>query len=175
MAWISSANLHHSNCASDLCQLWPCLILITARPYIYSNISGDLKEKLQRAQNKSIRYIRNWFSQGWSRHTCQTAIRSATDMWLMYFSAIIIYKAHRIGQPKYLAEHFNTRRRIDVGRGDAIPGLDLPSWSSETGRKSLKYECSKFWNEQPNRIRDIHSLGGFKSALFKLLFNSDSQ
>ena len=34
----------------------------------------------------------------------------------MYFAAIIIYNARRIGQPSYLAELFNTRRRIDFGR-----------------------------------------------------------
>ena len=93
----------------------------------------------------------------------------------MYFSAIIICKARRIGQSKYLAELFNMRRLIGVGKGDAIPELDLPSWYLEPGRKSLKYECAKFLNELPNRIRNIHSLGGFKSALFKHLFNNDSQ
>ena len=61
---------------------------------------------------------------------------------------------------------FITHRRIDLGRGEAIPKLDLPSWSSEPGRKILNYECAQFWNELPNRIRDIHSLEEFKSAIF---------
>ena len=65
-----------------------------------------------------------------------------TDMRRMYFSAIIIYKARHFGQPKYLAELFETRRRIDRGRGDAIPELKLPSWSSGAGKKSLMYECA---------------------------------
>ena len=34
-------------------------------------------------------------------------------MWRMYFTAILIYKARRIGQTSHLAELFNTRRRID--------------------------------------------------------------
>ena len=59
-------------------------------------------------------------------------------------SPIIIYKARRIGQPQYLTELFETRERIDLGRGDAIPELRLPSWSSEAGKKSLVYECAKF-------------------------------
>ena len=92
----------------------------------------------------------------------------------MYCSAIIIYKAHRIGQLKYLAELFETRRRIDLDRGDAIRELKLFSPSSEAGKKSLKYECAKFWNELPNRVSDIHSLGEFKSALFEHLFQNDS-
>ena len=96
------------------------------------------------------------------------------EMRRMYFSAITIYKAKRIGEPKYLAELFETRRRIDLGRGDAIPDLKLCSPSSEAGKKSFKYECAKFWNEMPNRIRDIHFLGGFKSDLFKHLFQNDS-
>ena len=85
-----------------------------------------------------------------------------TEMRRMYFSAIIIYKARRIGQPQYFAELFETRRRIDLGRGDVIPELKSPSWSSEAGKKSLVYECEKFWKKLPNRIRDIPFLGGFK-------------
>ena len=92
-----------------------------------------------------------------------------TDMWWMYFSAIII-KSRRIGQPKYLAELFETRERIDLGRGDAIPELKLPSWPLEAGKKSLVYDCAKFWNELPNRIRDIPSLGGFKTALYNFFY-----
>ena len=99
----------------------------------------------------------------------------STDMRWIYFSAIIIYKARRIGQPKYLAELFETRGRIDLCRVDAIPELKLPSWSLEAGRKSLVYECAKFWNELTNRIRDIPSLGGFKTALYNNLFNADSK
>ena len=137
------------------------------------NISGDLMERLQRAQNKCIRYVT-----GLRRDTHVTLARwqlgwLMTEIRQMYFSAIIIYKARRIGQPKYFAELFETRRRIDLGRGDAIPEK-LYSPSSEAGKKSLKYECAKFWNELPNRIRDIHSLGGLKSALFKHLFQNDS-
>ena len=66
-----------------------------------------------------------------------------TDMRRMYFSAIIIYKARRIGQRSYLAELFNTRRLIDFGRGEAIPELKLYSSSSEAGKKSFKYECAR--------------------------------
>ena len=104
---------------------------------VYSNISGDLKEKLHRAQNKCIRYVT-----GLRRDAHVTPARRqlgwlTTDM-RMYFSAIIIYKARRIGQPKYLAELFATHRRIDLGRGDAIPELEPYSPSSETGKKSLK-------------------------------------
>ena len=73
---------------------------------VYSNISGDLKEKLQRAQNKCIRYVT-----GLRRDAHVTPARRqlgwlTTDMRRMYFSAIIIYKARRIGQPIYLAELF---------------------------------------------------------------------
>ena len=90
-------------------------------------------------------------------------------------TAIIMYKTRRTGQPKYSAELFEMHRRIDLGRGDTIPELEPYSPSSKTGKKSLTYECAKFYNELPNRIRDIPSLGGFKSALFKHLFISDSQ
>ena len=64
---------------------------------------------------------------------------------------------------------------IEIGRGDAIPELDLPSWSWKPDRKSLKYEYLKFWNEPPNRIRKIHFLEGLKSALSKHFFKDDSQ
>ena len=86
---------------------------------------------------------------GLRRHAHVTPARRqlgwlTTEMRRMYFSAITIYKARRFGQPKYLAELFETRRRIDLGRGDAIPELKLCSSSSEAGKKSIKYECAKF-------------------------------
>ena len=142
---------------------------------VYVNMSVDLKKKLQLAQNKCIRYVT-----GLRRDAHVTPARRqlgwlTTDMRRMYFSAIIIYKVRCFCQPKYLAELFKTRRRIDVGRGDAIAELDLYSSSSETGKRSLTYECALFYNELPNRIRNIPTLGGFKSALFKHLLNTDSQ
>ena len=93
----------------------------------------------------------------------------------MYFSAIIIYKVRCIGQSKYLAELSETRRRIDLGIGDTIPELKLPSWFSGAGKKSLVYEGAKFWIELLNRIRDIVSLVGFKTSLYNHLFNTDSK
>ena len=93
----------------------------------------------------------------------------------MYFAAIIICNARRIGQPSYSAKLFNTSRHIDFGRGNAIPELEIPSLSSDTGMKSLVYECSQFWNNLPNSIRKIPSLRGFKTALFKHFSNTDTQ
>ena len=85
---------------------------------VYLNISGDLKEQIQRLQNKCIRYVT-----GLRRDDHVTPARRqlgwlTTDMRRMYVSAIIICKARRIGQPQYLAELFETRERIDLGRGD---------------------------------------------------------
>ena len=142
---------------------------------VYSNISGDLKLQLQKLQNKCVRYVT-----GLRRDEHVTPARRqlgwlTTDMRRMYFAAIIIYKARRIGQPSYLAELFNTRRRIEFGRGNAIPELEIPSRPSDTGMKSLVYECSQFWNNLPNSMRNIPSLKGFKTALFKHLFNIDTQ
>ena len=130
---------------------------------------------IQRLQNNCIRYVT-----GLRRDNHVTPARRqlgwlTTDMRRMYFAAIIIYKARRIGQPSYLAELFNTRRRIEFGRGNAIPELEIPSRPSDTGMKSLVYECSQFWNNLPNDIRNIPSLARFKTALYEHLFNIDTQ
>ena len=137
---------------------------------MYSNTSGDLKERLQRAQKKCIRYVTDLRRDAHITPARRQLGWLTTEMWRMYFDAITIYKARRFGQPKYLTELFETRRRIDLGRGDAIPELKLCSPFTEAGKKSLKYECAKFWNELPNRIRDIHSLGGFKSPYLNTFF-----
>ena len=76
--------------------------------------------------------IRDWFSEKLSHYTARRQLGwLTTDMRRMYFSAIIIYKARRIGS--YLAKLLNTRRRIDFGRGDTISELELPPWSSQPG------------------------------------------
>ena len=116
----------------------------------YLNISGDLKERTQTLKNKCIRYVTGLQRDDHVTPARRQLVWLTTGMQWMYFPSIIIYEARRIGQPKYLAELFETRGRIDLGRGDAIPELKLPSWSSEAGKKSLVYECAKFWNELPN-------------------------
>ena len=93
---------------------------------VYSNISGDLMERLQRAQNTCIRYVTDL-----RRYAHVTPARRqlgwlTTEIRRIYISTIIIYKACRIGQPPYLSELFETRRLIDLGRGNAILELDLP-------------------------------------------------
>ena len=118
---------------------------------MYSNISGDLKERLQRAQIKCIRYVTGLRSDAHVTPARRQLGWLTIEIRLMYFSAITIYKARRFSQPKYLAELFESRRRIDLGRGHAIPELTLCSTSSEAAKKSFKYECAKFWNELPNR------------------------
>ena len=140
---------------------------------VYSNISDELRLKLQRLQNKCIRYVT-----GLRRDDHVTPARRqlnwlTTDMRRMYFSAIIIYIACRIGQPSYLAELFEKRVYTRPVRGDVIPELKLPKLSTVTGRSSLSYKAVKFWNELPNRIRDIPSLGSFKIALYRHLFAID--
>ena len=87
----------------------------------------------------------------------------------MYFSVIIIYIACRIDQPSFLKKRVYTRPVWS----DVIPELKLPKLSTVTGRNSLSYEAVKFWNELPNRIRDIPSLGSFKIALYRHLFAID--
>ena len=152
--------------ALTLCHLDYCSL-------VYSNITDELKLTLQKVQNKCIRYVT-----GHRRDDLVTPARRqlnwlTTDMRRMYFSAIIIYKACRIGQPSYLAELFNKREYTHPGRGDSIPELRLPKLSSETGRRYLKYQAVIFWNKLPKKIRDIPSLGAFETALFRHLFAID--
>ena len=66
------------------------------------------------------------------------------EMRRMYFAAITIYKACRFGQPKYLADLFETRRRIDLGRGNGIPDLTLCSPSLEAAENLLNMNVQNF-------------------------------
>ena len=72
--------------------------------------------------------------------------------------------------------HFSTQARGSDGILHLVMARALPflaPYLAQVINASLKYECAKFWNKLPNRIRDIHSLGGFKSALFKHLIQND--
>ena len=113
---------------------------------IYLSLSLALKLQLHKLQNECVRYVTGLWR---DEHVTPARLQLGwltTDMRRIYFAAIIIYKARRIGQPSYLAELLNTRRRIDFGRGNAIPELEIPSRPSDTGMKSLVYEYSQFWN-----------------------------
>ena len=68
-----------------------------------------------------------------------------TEMRQLYFSGIIVYKARHIGQPKHLADLFNTYRLIDVGRGDAIPELDLPYFEKFSSFKNANWYFREYF------------------------------
>ena len=140
---------------------------------VYLNTTDELRLKLQRLQNKCIRYVTGLRRDDHVTPARRQLIWLTTDMRRNYFSAITIYKARRIGQPLYFADLFETRVSIHPGRGDTIPELRLSKPSSVTGERFLRYQGTKFWNELPNRIRDIPSLRGFKTALFQHLFKTD--
>ena len=112
---------------------------------VYFNISGDLKEQIQRLQNKCIKYVT-----GLQRGDHVTPARRqlgwlTTEMRRMYFSAIIIYKARRIGQPKYLADFWNVWTYWPWQRW-RHPRAQITILVFG-GLKSLVYECAKFWDE----------------------------
>lgn len=140
---------------------------------VYLDVTEELKQKIQRLQNSCARYVF-----GIRRDDHITPYRRKlgwlkTDTRCEYFSAIIIYKALRIGQPSYLAELFSRHNRSRPVRGDPRE-LDIPPVRLETGRRSLRFLGASRWNSLPSAIRNKASLCGFKRALYKYLFNRDS-
>lgn len=142
---------------------------------VYCDISGELDLILQRILNSGIRYIF-----GVRKSTHITPYRRQLG-WLRaggrrdYFAALQLFKILKNGLPEYLANYFiaNVRQRPSRGR-DPDPLL-IPSFKTESLRKSFHVSSSYLWNSLPTHIRSASSLSRFKHLLHEYIFINEEE
>ena len=140
---------------------------------VYLDASDELKQQLQRLQNSCVRYVTGV---GRDQHITPSRRQLGwlkTDTRCMYFSAILIYKILRIGEPQYLAEFFTRYQSGRPARGNAKE-LAIPGFRLETGRWSFQVYGANFWNSLPMCLRHAPSLACFKRQLHAHLFSKDA-
>ena len=130
---------------------------------VYLDVSEELHKRLQRLQNACVRYFC-----GVRRSEHITSYRRKLD-WLdvkarrTYFMSVLMYKSLRLGRPSYLTTLFSKNQSRTSGR--APRDLVVPSSRTETGLHSFCAQGARLWNSLPEKVRTLHSLSRFKSAM----------
>lgn len=141
---------------------------------VYSDISKQLVDQLQRLSNTSIRYIF-----GLKRQEHITPYRRRLN-WMQittrmdYFASLTMYKIIRMKQPPFLAPLFKPYIRDRPTRGPR-KDLEIPPATHNWGVQSFQIKYAKFWNKIPPCIRDLPSFNQFKKSIKSYLFSLDNK
>ena len=131
---------------------------------VYLDASQGFRERLQRLSNTCVRYIF-----GLRKNARITPYRRRLG-WLRidsrrwYFSAILMYKIMRMGQPSYLRKMFTLHTYDRPIRGE-IKELRIPFMGPGRGILSFQVQCAQFWNSLLSSLRFLPSLSRFKKIL----------
>ena len=94
------------------------------------------------------------------------------DFRIVYFTALMTYKALNNLTPSYIRDIFNPLSEVSSvnTRGVSDGNLYLPMFRTAMGQRSFSYRATKIWNSIPPSIRNNESVSLFKSALHEYLF-----
>ena len=142
---------------------------------IYTDISKQLGDQLQRLSNSSIRYI---FGLKRQEHITPYYRRQLNWMQITkrrdYFASLTMYKIIHMKQPPFLLSLFKPYKRDRPPRGPR-KDLDIPSVIHNWGLHSFQVKYAKFWNTIPPCIRDLPSFKQFKKSIKTYLFSLDNK
>ena len=136
----------------------------------YPNLSKNLKNKLQIAQNKCIRFCLFLGNREGIRfkHFKQINWLPVADR-VKQFIAVSVYKFANDLSPKYMEDVFkktNTR----ASRFSSDVKLHIPNRNNEYGKNCLSYLGATIWNNIPDIIKQAKTCNTFKHKIKEKLF-----
>ena len=162
--YISEDHLKYVACSFILSRLDYCNSL-------YNNISKELVQKLQRAQNHAARVI---FHEPARSHVTPILIRLhwlPINARIEYKICILTFKCLYNLAPEYLASLINRYHPTRQLRSANANLLCVQSFKYKTlGERSFSYSSVKLWNSLPIEIRMAQTLNEFKGLLKTYLF-----
>ena len=143
---------------------------------VYSNCGATLMQRLQRLQNKGARLILGCPPR---THSCDMlselqwlTVKQRADLHL----ACMVYKCMQQTVPDYLQNifsHMHSVHRYST-RASTNNDLVLPKPNTNQLKRTFKYRGAQIWNSLDGHLRNIQSLGTFRSTYIKQLFTSVS-
>ena len=142
---------------------------------VYNSLTDFLDSKLQKIQNKCIRFIfgipKSFHITPYRRqlHWLTTSSRRK------YFLAVQTYKVLSSNKPDYLYSAFSEfkQNKIRQFRVTTQKPFDLPLIRTNTYEHAFIIQAISYWNELPIEITTADTINIFKSKLFKYLFARD--
>lgn len=139
-------------------------------------ISDEMELKLQRLQNKCVRYII-----GLPRDAHITVHRRELK-WLnirdrrQYFALCMLYNAHTLKQPQYIYDllKYNTSARpFRAASNSGCNTFQIPSFKTDIYKNAFPVAAVRTWNSLPIEIIQSPSLDSFKVRVRKFLFENE--
>ena len=139
---------------------------------VYMDAPFEFRSRLQVMQNSCVRYIF-----GVRRDSRITPYRTQLgwmkiDTRRSYFTALILFKALRIGEPSYLADFFTKNQPRGPTRRH-VQELSVPFRRTDTGIGSFQVQGAHLWNALPSNLRNLPSYKSFKKAVWNYFMDLD--
>jgi hypothetical protein len=141
---------------------------------VYNDLTLELANKLQRAQNYCIKFI---FNSRWFDHITEyyeSLLQLKLKESRKYHILMILYSVLNCKQPLYLVNKFAYTGNISMRNtrhGSHL--LNIPTHHSNFDNKSFVITAARLWNTLPNDIRDCNTKARFGASL-KWFLSADS-
>ena len=135
----------------------------------YRDLPVYIKNKVQSAQNKIIRFVCNYHS----RH--HLVVKDFEKVGLLdvnlrvdYITLCHMFNVFHDCGPSYMLDNFD--RPCNVRHTRCNSDFIIPQVKTQ-GKKTFKYNGSKLWNTLPSTIKNVNEKAAFKSNVKVLLFD----
>ncbi|KAL7298179.1 hypothetical protein TKK_0009175 [Trichogramma kaykai] len=148
------------------------LVLALVQPHfdygcvVYMSLTTTLKQKLQRLQNTTIRFVYNL------RRDAAIAPRRRELGWLTpsqrrsYFLGTTTHRVLQTARPTYLAGFLSPRAAVGYSlRSMTRPNLAENDFNTSTYEHGFTIQAARLWNLLPLTLVNIQSIDVFKTAL----------
>lgn len=141
---------------------------------VFTNMSNEQEERLDRLVNTGIRYIF-----GVNRFEHITSYRRELS-WLRvklrraHFLSCFLFKLFKAGRPAYLARAFSWNVSSRPVRSCNVRPLIIPRFRTEALRSSFVVMASYVWNHLSPALRFLNHFTSFKLASHSYFFSLDS-
>lgn len=141
-------------------------------PAWFPSITKDLKDKLQVAQNKVVRFILKLPDRshiGFHEFSQIKLLNVQNRVQMLQLSHV--FKIFHNSCPDYLANHFNTVSSVhQYSTRSSVYNFHVPKVNGFSS-KTFYFTGISFWNSLPNYIKEINSKNHFKMELKLFLAN----
>ena len=132
----------------------------------YPYLTQNLKNRIQKTQNKCIRYCLEL------DNMAHISFREFEKInWINTqdrFAQVISVNAFKFFQgkcPEYMSEIFSIAHQINITTRSFFMKLTQPFRKTNMGQKSLSFLAPKQWNKLPKEIKDCNTVNTFKHKL----------
>jgi len=157
-----------SSLTPDVANMMACSVIGSGIDYCNSLLIGINEQnldRLQRVQNKAAPILCNA-----SRYATSSALLHSLH-WLPvrcridFKTAILCFKAVKLGTPPYLKNLFNPYERVRSLRSSCIDLLTVPHTATAFGCRHFAVTGPRIWNGLPHELRQCNTVQCFKSHL----------